>query len=189
LLFGENVAQAASASMAHRLLMESPGHRQNILDPRYTHVGIGTISRLDERPPSVTVTEVFSRFPGPLADPAAFATRLFEVMNQARAQKNLAPVSRKRTIDAAASKIAARLAASPSVKPVDVKSLVRRSDISALAGRTIGLLALFPAVPEDIAILPNLLEPDLRSLGIGVVQTEPTAHTPRTNVVVFILLK
>ena len=37
----ENIAAAASVQVAHALLMASPGHRRNILDPRFTDVGVG----------------------------------------------------------------------------------------------------------------------------------------------------
>jgi uncharacterized protein YkwD/uncharacterized membrane protein required for colicin V production len=41
---GENLAYAPSVSIAHRGLMESQGHRENILRPEFTHVAIGVIS-------------------------------------------------------------------------------------------------------------------------------------------------
>ena len=41
---GENLAYAHSVVAAHRGLMESPGHRENILHPEYTRIGIGVIS-------------------------------------------------------------------------------------------------------------------------------------------------
>jgi len=41
---GENLAYAHSVAVAHRGLMESPGHRENILRPEFTRVGIGVIS-------------------------------------------------------------------------------------------------------------------------------------------------
>ncbi len=41
---GENLAFAQSLAVAHRSLMESPGHRDNILQPDFTRVGIGVIS-------------------------------------------------------------------------------------------------------------------------------------------------
>lgn len=41
---GENLAGAASVERAHNALMNSPGHRANILNPNYTHIGIGAIS-------------------------------------------------------------------------------------------------------------------------------------------------
>lgn len=40
---GENLAGAADVQRAHTLLMNSPGHRANILNPNYTSVGIGIV--------------------------------------------------------------------------------------------------------------------------------------------------
>ena len=41
---GENLAYAQSVSVAHRGLMQSPGHRENVLRPEFTHIAIGVIS-------------------------------------------------------------------------------------------------------------------------------------------------
>jgi uncharacterized protein YkwD len=43
LIAGENIALAPALGLAHRGLMNSPGHRENILDPRFGRVGIGVI--------------------------------------------------------------------------------------------------------------------------------------------------
>lgn len=40
---GENLAGNPSLDNAHETLMDSPGHRKNILNPNYTHVGIGIV--------------------------------------------------------------------------------------------------------------------------------------------------
>ncbi|HEY8346153.1 MAG TPA: CAP domain-containing protein [Symbiobacteriaceae bacterium] len=40
---GENIAGNHSVQAAHAALMNSPGHRANILNSQYTHVGIGII--------------------------------------------------------------------------------------------------------------------------------------------------
>lgn len=41
---GENLAGAPTVERAHSGLMNSPGHRANILHPAFTHVGIGIVS-------------------------------------------------------------------------------------------------------------------------------------------------
>lgn len=41
---GENLAYAQSVTVAHRGLMDSPGHRENILRPEFTRIGIGVVS-------------------------------------------------------------------------------------------------------------------------------------------------
>ena len=54
---GENVAISFSASRAHAALMDSPPHRANILDPKFTEVGVGVVKHGD----SIYVTQDFSR--------------------------------------------------------------------------------------------------------------------------------
>ena len=41
---GENLAGASTVSRAHTSLMNSPGHRANILNANYTHIGIGIVN-------------------------------------------------------------------------------------------------------------------------------------------------
>lgn len=43
LLAGENLALAATVDEAHARLMESPGHRANILNPAFTRLGVGVV--------------------------------------------------------------------------------------------------------------------------------------------------
>ena len=40
---GENLAYAPTVEIAHQGLMNSPGHRENILRPSFGRVGIGVI--------------------------------------------------------------------------------------------------------------------------------------------------
>ncbi|GBF33466.1 transporter [Desulfocucumis palustris] len=41
---GENIAGNSSVQAAHTSLMNSSGHRANILSSSYTHVGVGVVS-------------------------------------------------------------------------------------------------------------------------------------------------
>jgi len=54
---GENLAYARDVQLAHRLLMNSPGHRANILSPIYRWIGIGV---MDGGPYGVIVVEDFT---------------------------------------------------------------------------------------------------------------------------------
>ncbi|MGI6486352.1 MAG: CAP domain-containing protein [Tepidanaerobacteraceae bacterium] len=40
---GENIAGAPTVERAHNALMQSPGHRANILNPNYNYIGIGIV--------------------------------------------------------------------------------------------------------------------------------------------------
>ena len=53
---GENIAGAPTVSRAHQALMNSPGHRANILNASFTHVGIGIV---DGGPYGKMYTQIF----------------------------------------------------------------------------------------------------------------------------------
>jgi uncharacterized protein YkwD len=60
--FGENVARARSADEAYAVLMASPGHRANMLEPAYSHVGVGASVRVEENgDPLLYVTCLFAQ--------------------------------------------------------------------------------------------------------------------------------
>jgi uncharacterized YkwD family protein len=52
--FGENIAQGSSAAQIHVMWMNSPGHRANILNPKFTHIGIGVAGN-----GTLTATQIF----------------------------------------------------------------------------------------------------------------------------------
>jgi uncharacterized protein YkwD/uncharacterized membrane protein required for colicin V production len=54
---GENLALAPTLKIAHEGLMESPGHRANILNKEYARVGIGAVVA---RPYGIMFTQVFA---------------------------------------------------------------------------------------------------------------------------------
>lgn len=43
-VIGENIAFAADVNLAYKGLFDSPGHRKNILDPGFSHIGIGVVN-------------------------------------------------------------------------------------------------------------------------------------------------
>ena len=51
------------AAIIMATLMASPGHRQNLLEPQYTHLGVGVSARGQE----VRATQVFGQLPTGLA--------------------------------------------------------------------------------------------------------------------------
>lgn len=58
---GENVGYAPTVSRLHDALMDSPGHRRNLLDPVFRYIGLG-VATSDQR---VWVTQTFyARSPG-----------------------------------------------------------------------------------------------------------------------------
>jgi len=90
-LCGENVAEADSADGAHRVLMESPAHRANMLRADYTHVGIGVGMRPGDAG-DLLATLVFVRRPRPPSAPVT-ATAAATVIASLRRAKGVAPLA------------------------------------------------------------------------------------------------
>ena len=57
---GENLSKAGGVEISHLRLMNSTNHRANILNPHYTHVGIGIINN---NPSGVIVTQMYIQAP------------------------------------------------------------------------------------------------------------------------------
>lgn len=55
---GENLAYAPTVGVAHRGLMQSDGHRENILDSSWERMGVGVLSAPDG---TIMVTQLFAR--------------------------------------------------------------------------------------------------------------------------------
>jgi uncharacterized protein YkwD len=80
-LFGENIAAAATPEDANTGLMESPGHRANMLNPLFTHVGIAA----GKSDAGLVVTLNFGRRPRAedLPTPAQVATAFKAMRSEA----------------------------------------------------------------------------------------------------------
>ena len=67
--FGGDLDYSDIGHLLHRSLMNSPGHRENILAPNVTHIAIG----LSRREKGAWVTQVFVRVEGTLDEPLSTA--------------------------------------------------------------------------------------------------------------------
>jgi hypothetical protein len=83
--FGENVSRGDSADAAHAALMGSPSHRANMLDPAFTHVGIGVVLHPGAGP-ALLATMVFARRPRVPAVPLTSAAASDFVSSRRRAR-------------------------------------------------------------------------------------------------------
>ena len=82
---GENVVQSNTAENAHRSLMDSPAHRANMLEAKFTHVGIGVAARRNESG-ELVATLVFVRRPQRPAVPVTPAVVATFISSQRRAK-------------------------------------------------------------------------------------------------------
>ena len=83
---GENIAFSRTnvVRFVHQALVDSPGHRQNMLNGRFTHVGIGVVQVED----GYYITEVFARLFTP--QPPAEMVRVLEAELNQRLSLNIA---------------------------------------------------------------------------------------------------
>ena len=113
----ENVARAYGVQEAHQALMNSPGHRTNLMSKLATHIGIGLafgdeISGRRE----MFITQVFTRVP-PKIDPARASDAILAKLGEVRAVGNsaqLAAIARQLVDQLAAGKT--REQAYPAIK-------------------------------------------------------------------------
>jgi uncharacterized protein YkwD len=103
---GENVAASPSLREAHDALMASAPHRQNILDPRFTVVGIGAVQRdgrwwitedflQPEAAPSAAPVAAPAPTPPPPARPAPDVAQVVVGSAPARAVSGADPAARR----------------------------------------------------------------------------------------------
>lgn len=69
--FGENVAHATTVERAHRMLWQSPSHRENLVDPGFRTFGVGVVDDSD----GVWVCELFADFAAAGTMPTVSAPR------------------------------------------------------------------------------------------------------------------
>lgn len=185
-MFGENVAKGPSMAESHSMLLSSPAHRANILNARFSHVGIGVVAERESDPPLFAVTEVFAGFPAPLSDVGSAASAALSVLNGIRARVKASELVRAPVLDAAAGEIAGLVAASATANPIEVGEPVIRRRLAGTRYRRPLMLTGFSLDPRELAHDARLDAPRLRAAGVAVVQAPP-GGAPKTNVVVFVL--
>ncbi len=159
----ENIARAYGAGEAHAGLMNSPGHRMNILSTMATHVGIGVVLESDgSARPTLYVTEVFIRVP-PKVDRAQAADLVRARIDQVR----------KVGVDPALQKIAQQLAdglaagkSHDAMWPGVKKQLDTVPTAYARVGSVVSVAAELSAV--DGKGLVGDAKPDM--IGVGIAQ-------------------
>jgi uncharacterized protein YkwD len=168
-LIMENVARAYSPSEAQRGLMESPGHRANILNREATHLGVGVVA-VDGvgGVKELLVTQVFIRPPDKLTPTSKDELR--RRIDELRRDKGLKPLGADPALDqvsqATADDIArGRLPAERAGEPMD-------RALGKLAGRYRSVRSVVASAAGPSQVLGGLqkavLDPTATTLGIGL---------------------
>ncbi len=166
----ENIAHTYAVAEAHRGLMESPGHRANILSPLATHVGIGVArgARVADRV-ELFVTEVFIRIPPKVDVGAARAAILQKIAAAKAAAGRGAQLAQSSPLDAIAQPFAEALAAGEPHEAAYAdafKQLDRLSRVYSFVGSSVGVSGEIETFDGAGVVKSSTFE----EVGIGIAQ-------------------
>jgi uncharacterized protein YkwD len=168
-LAGENLAQAETAEQAHRFLMDSPGHRANMLGAKFTHVGIGVGVRSGEAG-ELLATLVFARRPRLPSEPVTPAL-VTSALSSLRRAKGAGPVHIDPVLQRAAEAGIAVLGGGDAAQPDGAIAAAHAALVAESKRRHLGRRSVCIAVGQlleldDLEQDPLLLQP--RPLNIGL---------------------
>jgi hypothetical protein len=183
----ENIGRGYGAEEIHRGLMESPGHRANVLNPDVTHVGIGVVAEEENGRNAFVATEVFIRMNSEV-DISAAPDALLAAINDARRRRGAPPLEVDPNLKNAAQQGAEHFFEDGSLTQQDVvddaSASLRRFAIAF--SRVGGLMAVVDRVDEAGRLEPTF-DPDIRFIGIGVAQGTRRDVPPNSIAVVMML--
>jgi hypothetical protein len=173
----ENVGVGRSSRDVHHALLESPGHRGNMLNPKLTHVGIGVVLKPRDDRFDVYATQLFGRL-ARVVDTSKAPAQMLELVNAKRREASAGPLAAEPALDAAAAKGAAAYFQKPEWSTEQVLDfVVGEMEKQAKRGeapwkrvaRAETFLVAAPSL-EDANTFRASLEPGARYVGIGVAQ-------------------
>ncbi len=183
----ENVGRGYSAGELHRGLMDSPGHRANILDSRVTHLGISVVAIPDGSRTAYLVTEIFTQMTAAI-DVSGAPEQLLTAINEGRRARRASAVVSDELLARAAQEAAEAYFADPEMSEQDAtdqaSAALRRF---AIAYRRVGALMTVVSRVEDAGRLEPTFDPDVTTLGIGVAQGNRPDLAPNSIAVVIVL--
>lgn len=168
---GENLALNDGIAEAEASLMASVGHRQNIAQPLFTHVGIGLAKREhDDGRVEWLLTQVFAR-PVPAVDPAQAVESIRARLARARADAGAPPVEADAELDAVAQRGARRAAGGNLDGLADRVGAEARPlvDAAGVSAQTVFDL-------KDVSLPKDGGDPQMTRTGIGVAQDPATGR-------------
>jgi uncharacterized protein YkwD len=183
----ENIGRGYSAAEIHRGLLESPGHRANLVNPDVTHVGIGVVAEREGGRTAYVATQVFVRMV-PEIDVAAAPGQLLASINRARQARGAPALDADPNLERAARDAAVAFFADPTKTQQDIvdnaSAGLRRFAIQFR--RIGGVMAVVNDLSEAAALEPTL-DREVRYVGIGVAQGTRPDTVPNAVAVVIML--
>ena len=166
----ENIGRGYSADEVHRGLMDSPGHRANVLNPDATHIGLGLVLAPEDQRIAYLVTELFARFAEKI-DVEDARDDLFASVNRERTRRGLrALVNDKTMAELAAQTAQTFFTEAHSDRQRLVEQLNKNAASKQLGYARIGTMLTVVTAAQEAAAIDALLDPNARGLGLGLAQ-------------------
>ncbi len=183
----ENLAIAATPTRAAHNLMESPGHRANVLATSVTHVGMGIVRGNAEGDQRVlTITQVFAK-PAKLDTPDEAAALVRKAMDEARRQAGLPPLTAHSLLEKLAARHLDELPGDVPGSAVDdigdlIAAELNEQPGHGLAAVGIAAQALFSA--GELPVPPAATDPAVRHLGLASASAGDERGRPRVKLLI-----
>ncbi len=163
----ENVARGGSIHGAERGLLKSLGHRRNILNANFTHVGIGVAGQRVDGRVDWHLTQLFSK-PVEVIDAREAETRIVKRLNEARRDAGAKPMAADLRLGKVVRRAARRVAAG-ATKGVPQAVLDRAKSRRLIRGAAyVSVQAVVDL--KNVSIPQSFLDRRYRRVGVGVVQ-------------------
>lgn len=183
----ENIGRGYSAREIHRGLLDSPGHRANLINPDATHVGIGVVAEEENGRSAFIATQVFIRRNRAI-DTDSAPTTLLERINRGRVARGAPEMRSDTNIQQAAQEAAEAFFREPSL---DQQATTERATQSlrrfSIAFRRLGAVMAVVSSLEEAQQLEPSLDDTVQIAGIGVAQGDRPDLPPGSIAVVIVL--
>jgi uncharacterized protein YkwD len=192
-LIAENIGRGSTADEVHTMLLDSPGHRANALDPNLSHVGIGVVIDKHGGHSQIVATEEFGGVSKPI-DLAAAPDDLLRIVNARRTAAGAAKLEVDPVLSDAARRGVALFFQEPSQPQDQIVQRVNGEIVGPLGGRgspvahRMRAAFLLPVISlEHATKIEQLFDPTARYVGIGVAQGTRPETGPGTIGVLVVL--
>jgi uncharacterized protein YkwD len=188
LSIGENIAEGSTVQEIHQNLLKSPAHRGVIIDPQFTHVGIGVVVRSAE--PRIVATEVFGEL-RPI-DGAKGSADIVEQLSMARLTRALGAVRDQPQLRLLAQQGLELRQREPSTsndaitRSVAAEVKAQKSALMRAGIRTTAVAAIEARSVNEAISSTALYEPNWKFIGVAVAPQLPNAR-PAPQLVVLVL--
>ncbi|MDQ3034126.1 MAG: CAP domain-containing protein [Myxococcota bacterium] len=183
----ENIGRGYGATEIHRGLLDSPGHRANLVSPDATHVGIGVVAEEENGRTAFLATEVFIRRAQPI-DTASAPERLLTEINRGRVARGAPEMRMEANVQQAAQEAAEAFFADPELDQQETTEMATQSlRRFAIAFRRLGAVMAVVSSLEEAQQLEPSLDDTVAVTGIGVAQGDRPDLPPGSIAVVIVL--